>query len=497
MRDWLAMEATLPGWPSLGDLAQLVRRKEVSPRELVDLSYSRIAALNPHLNAFTATCEERARSEALEAERRVLRAEARPLEGIPVAVKDNTAAAGMAVSNGSRSSSRAPASFDAEVVARLRRAGAIVVGKTNLPEFAAVPVTESLLLGTCLNPWKNTVTCGGSSGGSAVAVAAGMVPVAHGNDGGGSLRIPASCCGILGLKPSRGRISLSPGSDGGGLVSAGFLTTRTSDQALLLDLTSGPATGDQYPPPTPRVPFSASLVERKARLRIAWTVQPPVEAEIAPECVAAVRAAAAMLTRLGHEVVEIDPKWTREWVAEDFRRVWTAGILATVLSLQPARVGPGFLEEHIRTMAALATQTSSGELLLSESRLQLHAREVAALWQQWDVVMTPTLAAAPLRVGELFQGMADDPVAPMDRADRFSPYTPMFNVTGQPAISVPVHWEDDVPIGVQLAAKPYREDLLLQLSRQMEQPAGWPGLRPPGIQRSSSTGIAATEGPGP
>jgi amidase len=473
------MEATLPGWPSLAELAQMVARQQVSPTELVDLSYSRIALLNPHLNAFVATCEDSAHELARQAERLILRGEARPLEGIPVAVKDNTAAMHMPVTNGSRSSSRAPLEYDAEVVARLRRAGAIVVGKTNLPEFAAVPVTESVRLGTCLNPWDVTVTCGGSSGGSAVAVAAGMVPVAQGNDGGGSLRIPASCCGVLGLKPSRGRISLGPGPDGGGLVCAGFLTLRTSDQALLLDLAGGPAPGDQFPTPAPRLPFSAMLAGDGPRLRIGWTVQPPVEATIAPVCAAAVEAAAAMLADLGHEVVAIDPGWTRDWLAAEFRQVWTAGILATVLGLPPGHSGPDFLEGHILVMAELAAQRSSGELLQSQARLQLHAREVAPLWQKWDVIMTPTLAAPGLSVGELFRGAAEDPLSPLDRADRFSPYTPLFNVTGQPAASIPVHWADGFPIGVQLAAGPYREDHLLLLSRQLEQLTAWSRRRPP------------------
>lgn len=493
MRDWLVVDTTLPGWPSLGELAQMVASKQVSPQELVDLSYARIARLNPHLNAFVATCEEGAREQARSAERRILSGAARPLEGVPVAVKDNTAVAQMPLTNGSRSSGRAPVAYDAEVVGRLRRAGAIVVGKTNLPEFGAVPVTESGLLGTCRNPWDVELTCGGSSGGSAVAVAAGMVPVAQGNDGGGSLRIPASCCGVLGLKPSRGRISLAPAPDGAGLVSTGFLTTRTCDQALLLDLVSGPSLGDQFPTPAPRRPFSAALAGAAPRLRIAWTVEPPVETAIAPGCAAAVEAAADMLAGLGHEVVPIDPKWTRDWLAEEFRQVWTAGILATVLGLPPSRSGAEFLEPHIRTMAQLAAQRSAGDLLNSQARLQLYAREVAQLWQRWDVVMTPALAAPGLRVGELFQGVADDPLAPLERADRFSPYTPLFNVTGQPAASLPLHWADGFPIGVQLAARPHREDHLLQLSHQLEQLTSWPARRPPAPAGLQSPRLAALQ----
>ncbi|MHB1502137.1 MAG: amidase [Candidatus Dormibacteria bacterium] len=475
------MDSTLPGWASLGELSQMVRAGTVSPTELVSMSYARISLLNPLVNAFVATCEERARAEASRAEARVRRGEARPLEGIPVAIKDNAAVEGMPVTEGSRSSSLEPAASDAEVVARLRRAGAIVVGKTNLPEFGSLPVTESELLGACRNPWDPSLTPGGSSGGSAAAVAAGMVPVAHGNDGGGSLRIPASCCGVLGLKPARGRISLSPSSDGSGLglVTPGFLTTRTSDMALLLDLTSGPAPGDPYHAPPPRLPFSAALASDGPALRIGWTTKPPVEAEVAPACAAAVEAAARMLASHGHQVAEIDPGWTRDWLGEEFRRVWAAGISAQVLGLPVGPSGKPAIEAHIEALASLGAEISSGELLMSEARLQRHAREVAALWRDFDVIMTPTLASPPLRLGELFEGSVANPLEPMARADRFTPFTPLFNVTGQPALSAPTSWAGGIPIGVQLAAGPYREDLLLRLSIQLEHSTRWFSRRPP------------------
>ncbi len=475
------MSGTLVGWPSLAALSRQVSERRISPTELIDLSYSRIHALNPHFRAFVSTCEDTARTQAREAERLVLRGEARPLEGIPLAVKDNTAVAGLALTNGSRSSSIAPVEFDAEVVVRLRAAGAIVVGKTSLPEFGAVPVTESALAGVCLNPWDAGRTCGGSSGGSAVAVATGMVPFAQGNDGGGSLRIPASCCGVVGLKPARGRISVGPNPDGSGMVSTGFITTRTADQAFLLDLTTGYARGDQFPAPAPRLPFSAHLAVRPRPLRIAWTSRPPVDAAVAAECAGAVEMAAGMLADLGHEVVQIDPGWTRDWLAREFRRTWVAGILATVLTLPPDRRGPEFLERHIRAMQELGQRSSGGRLLLSQSRLQAYARETTALWQRWDVVMTPTLAAPALAVGELFSTVEEDPYLPLDRADAFSPYTPLFNINGQPAVSLPLGWQDGFPIGVQLAAPPYREDLLLQLSLQLEHKTNWPARRPPAL----------------
>lgn len=473
-------DGRLPRWPSIAELAAGARDGTVSPTEMVEESLRRIERLNPALDAFVAMRAESAMEEARSAEARILRGEGRSLEGVPLAVKDNTAVIGMAVTRGSHSTGSSLAVEDAEIVARLRSAGAIVVGKTNLPEFGAIPVTESERLGTCRNPWDLSLTPGGSSGGSAAAVASGMVPAAHGNDGGGSLRIPASCCGIVGFKPSRGRISASPapGDAGAGLVTPGFLTTRVSDMALLLDMVSGPAPGDPYSAPPPRVPFSAGLGHPGPRLRIGWTCVPPVEAPVDAACREAVLRTVGVLGQLGHLVEEIHPNWTRPWLAEEFRKLWAAAMLANVIG---ADLGPGgkpLVEPHVLALAELGRGVNSGELLQAEARLQLHNREVATLWSSWDVVVTPTLARLPLRVGQLFEQSASDPMAPMAAADLFTPFTPLVNVTGQPAASVPMHWHLGIPVGVQLIGRLYEDATVLGLCQELESVAGWQDASP-------------------
>ncbi len=461
-------------------LAEQIRRGRISPTEATQESLRRIGRLNPLLNAFVSVGSAPALAQAAESEARLGRGEGRPLEGVPLAIKDNTAAAGFPTTRGSRASGPEVETADAEVVSRLRRAGAVIIGKTNLPEFGAIPVTESDRLGPCLNPWDRRLTPGGSSGGSAVAVAAGMVPAAHGNDGGGSLRIPASCCGVFGLKPSRGRISLSPGPGDAmaGLVSPGFLTITVADMAELLDQTAGPAPGDPYFAPSPQPRFTAALARPGPRLRIGWTTLPPVPAVVDQRCQAAVVAAAEILEALGHQVAQVDPRWQREGLALDFRTVWAAGMHANLLSLDlPAGAKPR-VEAHVAALGELGARTRSGDLLLAQARLQLYAREVAALWQRWDLILTPTLARLPLEMGELFRDAGRDPMSPLAVADSFTPFTPLFNITGQPAASLPTHWEGEVPVGVQLVGRLYGEATLLSVCRELEQATDWPRRAP-------------------
>jgi len=476
----LRLPQRLQRWPSVIQLAARIRQGELSPVEVTEEALRRIARLNPALNAFVSVDADLALAQAAESQARLGRGEGGTLEGVPLGIKDNTAAAGFATSRGSWASSSGVETTDAEVVGRLRRAGAVIVGKTNLPELGAIPVTESDRLGACRNPWDPRRTPGGSSGGSAAAVAAGMVPAAQGNDGGGSLRIPASCCGLLGLKPSRGRISLSPGPGDAmaGLVSPGFLTVTTADMALLLDETAGPAPGDPYFAPSLRIPFTAALSRPGPRLRIGWTLVPPVPAPVDQGCQAAVWEAARMLETLGHHVSEVDPGWQRPGLALDFRVVWAAGMHANLLGLGPSSGAGPRVEPHIAALGELGARTGSGELLLAQARLQLYAREVASLWQEYDLILTPTLARLPLAVGELFLGAASDPMAPMAAADSFTPFTPLFNITGQPAASLPVHWEGEIPIGVQLAGRLYEEASLLAVCQELEEASGWPQRAP-------------------
>jgi len=440
----------------------------------------RIDRFNPRLNAFVSVSAELALAQAAESESRLRRGEGGPLEGVPLGIKDNTAVAGFATTRGSWATSPDLETADAEVVLRLRRAGAIIVGKTNLPELGAIPVTESNRLGACRNPWDLRLSPGGSSGGSAAAVASGMVPAAQGNDGGGSLRIPASCCGVFGLKPSRGRLSLSPGPGdaGAGLVSPGFLTVTVADMATLLDETAGRAPGDPYFAPAPTTPFCAALSRPGPRLRIGWSLLPPVPAPIDQGCQTAVLVAARMLEELGHHVSEVDPGWQRPGLALDFRTIWAAGMQATLISLDAWSQGNPRVEAHIAALGELGAQTSSGDLLMAQARLQVYSRQVADLWQHYDLVLTPTLARLPLEVGELFRESSGDPMGPMAKADSFTPFTPLFNITGQPAASLPVHWEGEIPVGVQLVGRLYDEASLLAVCQELEEASGWP-LRAP------------------
>ena len=482
--------ATGPPFRSPGDqfawlgairLADLLRRRETSPSEVLSDCLARIEGLNPQLNAFVIILREQAAAQAARSELRLAAGEQGPLEGVPIAIKDNRWLAGVEVTHGSFSAPAGPAPRDAEVVARLRGAGAVLVGKTTLPEFAALPVTESRRLGITRNPWSLEHTPGGSSGGSAAAVAAGMVPVAEGNDGGGSLRIPGSCCGLFALKPTRGRISLGPeGGDGlGGLVADGFLTRSVADTALLLDVVSGPAPGDPYALPSPRMPFIAAAAISPRRLRVGWTTIPPIAVPVHPACDAAVRAAAGLLEGLGHQVEPVDPRWQQGHLSRDFRILWGSSMRLAVLSVEAGGGDPGRIEPQVQALAELGAKVEAAEYLLAQQRLQLFGRSIAWLWEHYDVLMTPTLAQPPLLVGELLEGTAEQPLVAMDRSDRFSPFTTLANITGQPAAQLPLHQHRGLPIGAQLIGRHGDEATLLQLSQQLEDASSWLSLPPP------------------
>jgi amidase len=443
--------------------------------ELLDHCLDRIETLDPSINSFVLVLAEEARAAARASEQRLAGGLHGILEGVPIAVKDNRAVAGHPVSQGSRCDSGRHAPADAEVVARLRRAGAVVVGKTSLPEFGAVPVTESLRFGPTRNPWSPGHTPGGSSGGSAAAVAAGLVPAAEGNDGGGSLRIPGSCCGLFALKPTRGRIPLGPEGDGGlaGLVCDGFLTRSVADTALLLDAVSGPAPGDPYLLPLPRIPFSASRALAPPRLRVGWTSVPPFDVPVHPACSEAVSQAAGLLLQLGHDAEEMELPWPQEQLARDFRLVWASGLRLSLLAAEAAGGDASLAEPHVQALARLAAGTTAKDYLTARERLQVIGRSAAGLWERYDVLLTPTLAQPPLRVGQLFQGTEPDPLETANRSDRFSPFTPLANVTGRPAAQLPMHQHRGLPIGVQLIGKPAGEACLLQLSQEMQEATGW------------------------
>jgi amidase len=446
-----------------------VRERELSSLELVELYLDRIERLDPKLNAFVTVCGEHALDGARRADAESSDA---PFRGVPIPIKDLTETAGILTTYSSRVYADYVPEHDAAVVRRIREAGFVVIGKTNTPEFGTVGVTESELNGACRNPWDTTRTPGGSSGGAAAAVAAGLCPVAQGSDGGGSIRIPAACCALFGLKPARGRVSSAPFGPGTmGLASPGPIARTVADAAALLDVMAGYEVGEPFWAAPPTRPFLDEAGTPPGRLRIAVTVEPPFERPVDPTRAEAARACAELLGDLGHDVVEATPPWRDDALTTDFTRVWQAG--------PPLRAGEQLhlVEPLNRALAQDALATTSVELAVAVTRLQSYARRVIAFWTDVDVVVTPALSQAPVPVGWVFE--PDDPHEQFERGFAFTPFTPVINVTGQPAAVVPFGWDaENLPLAVQLIAGPAREDVLIRLSAQLEQARPWADRRP-------------------
>jgi len=460
-------------------LADLVRRKEVKAIELVDASIDRIERLNPSLNAVVTPMYDLARKAALSP------LSEGPFAGVPFLLKDLLAEYGGAALIESSALLRDHVSEqDSELVSRFKRAGLIVVGKTNTPEFGILPTTEPRLFGPSRNPWDTTRTTGGSSGGSAAAVAAGLVPMAHGNDGGGSIRIPASCCGLFGLKPTRGRNPLGPhyGDMFTGLVAEHALTRSVRDSAALLDATSGPDLGDPYWAPLPARPFLQDVGAGPGRLRIALTTQAATGVAVHPDCVAAARDAAALCADLGHEVTEVTPAIDGQVVTQAFMTLWSAGCAWTVDDWA-RRTGrtptPDLFEPLTWALQEMGRQHSASAYLLALQDLQKVSRQVARFFLDYDVWLTPTLGEPPVPLGT-FDSPPDNPLQGLFRAAAFMPFTPVCNITGQPAMSVPLCWNaDGLPVGSHFVGRFGDEAALFRLAAQLEQARPWAGRRPP------------------
>jgi amidase len=466
---------------SAGELAAMVRAGEVSSRELVETSYEAIERLNGDLNAFVTLCEERALAEA----DRVSADDERPLAGVPIAIKDLVAVTeGVRTTFGSAAMEDWVPDHDSALVRRLRAAGAIIVGKTNLPEFGILPVSEPDLFGPCRNPWDPSRTTGGSSGGSACAVASGMVPIAHANDGGGSIRIPASCCGLVGLKPSRGRVSLAPDFTEfvGGIAIEGSVSRTVADTALVLDIIAGYEPGDPYWAPPPSAPFVEAVDRAPGTLRVALATAAPLGIPVHEHCVGAAREAASLLESLGHEVSEAAPDWNDEGYIDNFIKIWTAGTGEEIHSYGRIRGRPldtSKLEPLTQQMLEIASSFSAVDYLRSLEYLQRLARRIVSFWSDYDVLVTPTLAQPPIPIGALRPKEGEEPIKMLENSAGFVPLTPVFNVTGQPAISLPLSISPDgLPIGVQLVGPPAGEELLLSLSAQLEAARPWADRRP-------------------
>jgi amidase len=460
--------------------AELVRSGEVSSRELVEASLAAIDRLDGDLNAVVTRCDERALTEA----DAVQPGDERPLAGVPIVVKDLAALTeGVRTTHGMAAMGDWVPTEDSATVRRLRAAGAILVGKTNLPELGILPVSEPHRFGPARNPWDTSRTPGGSSGGSAAAVAAGMVALAHGNDGGGSIRIPASCCGLVGLKPSRGRVSWAPqlAELASGFATDGVLTRTVRDTALGLDLVAGYEPGDPYWAPEPSAPFVEAPDREPGQLRVAFITDSPTGAPVHEHCVAATREAAELIELLGHQVQQVEIE-VDEAYAENFIKVWvgaTADEVNTWGRLAGRELDIDKLEPLTRQMYDVSQALPVTEYLGALDWLHLYSRRLVSMWAQVDVLLTPTLARPPIEIGALEPAEAEPPIQMLTNAAEWVPFTPVWNVTGQPAISLPLHHSDaGLPIGVQLVGPPAGEELLISLAAQLEAARPWADRRP-------------------
>jgi amidase len=459
--------------------ADLVRRKEISAAELVEFAITRIEQLNPVLNAVITALYDQARHAVTRVD------PSAPLSGVPFVLKDLVAElAGAPLSEGSHFLADYVSHYDSELVRRFRQAGLVVVGKSNTPEFGLMPTTEPARFGATRNPWDTRLTAGGSSGGSAAAVASGMVAIGHANDGGGSIRVPASCCGVVGLKPSRGRNSLGPGY---GDVASGLLcehvhTRSVRDTAAVLDATAGPAPGEPYWPAAPERPYTEEVKHEPEHLRISFSTQPLTGARAHADCIAGAESIARLCQELGHEVTEDSPKVDGERLFKAFGTRWI-GFLTWAVKDWARRLGrepsEDLLEPATWRMYRNGLKQTSADYLLAVQDLQLISRDVAGLFDRYDVWLTPTLAQPPVALG-YFDYAPERRTAYLQRLGEYTGFTLIANTTGQPAISLPLHWTDTgLPIGIQLTGRYADEASLLRLAGQLERARPWAGRRPP------------------
>jgi amidase len=446
-------------------LAELIRAGEVSPTELVELYLERISRIDPELNAYRVVLGEQARADAKLAEERLAAGDEAPLLGVPVAVKDNVNYAGEITTHGTATNDE-PAREDGLIVRRLRDAGAVILGKVNLPELAIYGFTESPTWGATRNPWDPSKTPGGSSGGSGVAVAAGMSAIAHATDGAGSIRYPAAFCGLFGLKPQRNRISLWPDREHWyGHSVSGCVSRTVMDTALYLDVMSGPEKGDFESPP----PFERPLVEAArtspGKLRIAFTTKTATPVPKSPEVIAPFQETVELLRSLGHEVTEAAPSYSR--VPYDFFPIYFRGIRDEALTLQH----PDRLSSQSKGFVRLGRLYSDRRMLKVKDRMPAVSAKVMKLFDDYDVLVTPATAQPAFPVGKLL-GMGA--VRTMNAMSNIFPYSYIWNYTGQPAATIPAGFtEAGMPRSVMLIARPNREDVLVSLGAQLEAERPW------------------------
>jgi amidase len=461
--------------------AALIRHKEIKPLELVEAAIERVEKVNPDLNLVITTLFDQARTAAAG------KIPDGPFAGVPFLMKDIGAfLAGAPMSMGTALLKGFVPDHDSELTRRIKKAGLIIIGKTNTPEFGLMPTTEPRLFGPSRNPWDRDKTTGGSSGGSAAAVASGIVPMAHANDGGGSIRIPASCCGVFGLKPTRARNPLGPdfGDIISGLVCEHAVCRSVRDSARLLDATSGPDMGDPYFAPSPARPFIEEVGADPGRLKIAHSTQALTGGAIHEDCLAAVNDAASLCEDLGHEIVEADLSGSGDPDAfmHAFNVLWYSGCASTIKTI--AKMGgitpqADYFEPLTWAIYEIGREFSASDYLRAVQTIQRASRDVCRFFVDYDVLLTPVLAEPPVSIGT-FDAPESNPMQAWERVVAFTPFTATFNATGQPAMSVPLYWNgDNLPVGAHFAGRFGDEATLFRLAAQLEEARPWTTRRPP------------------
>lgn len=468
-------------WLDATDQAKLIADGHASASELLEAAIERIEQFDPQLNAVIIRWFDEAHSIAAS------ELPSGPFRGVPTLLKDLWAHyAGQPLTNGCQALKDAmpKSATDTTLVARFRAAGFVIAGRTNSPEFGSLPTTEPAAWGATHNPWNLDHSAGGSSGGAAAAVAAGLVPIAHASDGGGSIRIPASACGLVGLKPTQGRITLGPYRDESNLSVELCVSRSVRDTAALLDAVRGPGVGDTVIAAAPTRPYVEDLRSDPGPLRIGLLDSHPFGGPIHEQCALAARNAAALLESLGHHV---EPGFPQAMANRDFARRFSAlwstnmGVGVQRISDQLGRkLGVGDIEPVNWAQAEFARNFSGVDYALALAANVEFRRAVQQWWHDgWDLLLSPTLGEPPVPLGT-FANNPDNPMAPMMRTVQYVPFTPAFNASGQPAISLPLHWTPDgLPVGVQLVAAYGREDVLLRVAAQLEVAQPWAHRRPP------------------
>jgi amidase len=455
------------------DLAAALRRREISSSELLDACLEAVDERNPELNAMALRNDEQARAGAAEADRRLAAGEDAPFLGVPIPIKDLTPVAGWPVTFGSNGAPEGPSEESEMVVDAFVRAGFVLCGRTTSPAFGVITATESSRYGITRNPWDTQRTPGGSSGGAAAAVSSGMFPIAHANDGGGSIRIPASYCGLVGLKPSRGRVPRLSQSWLGAVVE-GVVARSVQDAAAVLDATSGPDACAWYNAPAPARPFAAELEAEPGAMRIGLMATAPLGIPTDPACSEAAQAAAELLEGLGHVIEPVEVASISEEMVPPFVALTQAG-LADYDGVDWSQVEP-----HVAHGREAAGRTSAYEYVLAAKALELLSRREVARWgRDFDVLLTPTSAILPPIAGSVLEAQHAAPELPVPEVVASVSFTAFGNVSGLPAVSLPLHFTaENLPVGVQLTGGPWQEGTLISLAAALERAAPWAQRRP-------------------